>query len=154
MSEETRTRVWLVKTPEDSDAVIVSFAESDSDECADIFLYEPGADPVELAAVSMDGVATEFEHATVTAVSGEEGTHDYAEISYPGDELIPLADSDSLVDRATEDHTALVAAYEELTEQTRALVDAVREEHRAAHESGPIDLCGYATCQAAREVDL
>jgi hypothetical protein len=154
MSEENRTRVWLVKTPEYFDAVIVAFAEPDSDECAGIFLYEPGTDPVELVTVGIDGVATEFEHASVTATFDRGCEDEEADVSYPGDEMITLAQRDADVAAAVEAHETLAGNHEKLTEQARALVAAVQEEHRATHEPGPIELCGYATCQTAREVDL
>ena len=140
---ELKTEVFFVKTDDDMDAVIVSFV--DNDDVNGIYLYEPGAEPVELSAVGIDGVATEFEYATV---SGE--TADGEEVSWPGDGMVTRAERDA------EDFHNLQQAYDTLWEQAQALVDTARGQHFAGkgHDVGAWTLCANPVCKAASAVEL
>jgi hypothetical protein len=151
---EPRVDVFFVKTGEEQAGVIVSFTDAGEEDPVGIYLYEPGADPVELTAVRLDGAATEFEYATVTASWSSNDGKTEEQSEFPGDRMVTLAQRDADVATAVEEHDTLVDNHEKLTEQTRALVDAVHEEHRATHDPGPIELCGYALCQAAQAVNL
>lgn len=152
-SPELATRVWLVKTPEENDAVIVSFVDKDSEDPTGIWLYEPGAEPVELHGVTVEGTATEFEWATVTtheAVPCHRGTDvEVVDTDYPGDVLVTLASRDAAVDeeygRREEAESALGTAQADLM----ALVTAGREEHESFH-GGTFQLCGETLCRAFR----
>lgn len=141
---ELKTEVFIVKTPEDQDAVIVSFV--DGDDVNGIYLYEPGADPVELHGVTMNGAANEFEHATVTthqAVPCHRNTDvEVLDTDYPGDGMVTRAERDAAVERATEDHANLQQAYDTLRERAEKLTDAAESTHRASHPGA------YGWCQA------
>lgn len=166
MNEELKTRVWLARTPDECDAVIVSFV--DGDDISGIYFYEPGADPVELDSVGMNGVASEFEHATVTVgqrvdsegvrLSYGPANHHWKEVDYPGDVMITMADSDARVDAAVVAHDTLVDNHEQLTEQAHRLFEAVQRQHDEARghsgHPGSFTWCQHAVCSAARDVVL
>lgn len=152
---ELKTEIFIVKTPHDQDAVIVSFVEDGENN--GIFLYEPGADPVELDAVDIDGTADEFEYATVSATSGTLGTADYIESEWPGDGMVTRAERDAAVDAATEDHANLRQAYDTLRDQAQALETVVRQWHTddaRGHSLGAWSLCSHPVCQATQAVEL
>jgi len=144
---ELKTEVFFVKV-EDKDAVIVSFVDEETQENEGIFLYEPGADPVELTAVGQEDHATEFEYAHITGemVDGEE-------VQWPGDGMTTFAERDAAVERVTEDHANLQQAYDTLRNQAQALVAAVEASHRTLH-TGSFTWCMEILCEAARSVEL
>jgi len=144
---ELETEVFFVKV-EDKDAVIVSFVDGETQENEGIFLYEPGAEPLELTTAGVGGVANEFEYATVSAV-GIDGV----EFEWPGDGMVTCAERDAAVEAATEEHANLQQAYDTLREQAQALVDATERVHDLSHP-GPFQFCEGVTCQAARSVEL
>lgn len=149
MSEELATQVFLVRTPDEQDAVIVSFV--DNGEVTGIYFYEPGAEPVELDSVGVNGVATEFEYATVeVAYTGEASgvTEDW-----PGDGMVTRAQRDADVEQATENLANLQQAFDTLREQAQAMVEMQRTHHTAAH-SGAFQWCPADVCTAARAVEL
>lgn len=144
---ELKTEVFIVKTPDDKDAVIVSFV--DDGENNGIFLYEPGADPMELTAVGQEDHASEFEHAHIY---GE--TVDGEEVQWPGDGMTTFADRDAAVERAAEDHANLEQTHGVLRDQAQGLVDVVRGQHSAGvgHDLGTWTLCANPLCKAASAV--
>jgi len=129
--------------------VIVSFTDAGEEDPVGIYLFEPGADPVELSAAGVSGVATEFEYATVEA-STLDGKQDF---EFPGDGMVTRAQRDSDVEAATQEHATLVDNHEKLTAQTRSLLDTVRREHDEYHVD-PFEFCALSVCAAARAVDL
>lgn len=145
---EPRADVWFVKVNETQAGVIVQFTDAGEEDPVGIYLFEPGADPVELVGVRIDGAASEFEYATVTAEIDRGCEDTEGEISYPGDVMITRADADALVSAAVEAHETLVDNHEKLTEQTRALIDAARQDHHE-HHAESFAWCGFAVCKAA-----
>lgn len=143
---ELATEVFFVKTPSDMDAVIVSFV--DNDEVNGIYLYEPGADPVELTSVGINGVANEFDYATV---EGE--TVDGEEVEWPGDGMVTRAQRDADVEQATQYLANLQQAYDTLREQAEKLRDTVERTHSLQHP-GSFEWCSSVVCEAARGVEL
>ena len=143
---ELETEVFFVKTPEDLDAVIVSYV--DGGDVTGIYLYEPGADPVELNSVGLNGVATEFDYASVEGV-----TLDGEEVEWPGDQMLTRAQRDADVENAVQDHANLDQAYGMLREQAQALVDATERVHDLSHP-GAFQFCEAISCQAAQAVTL
>lgn len=161
MSEELATQVFLVRTPEEQDAVIVSFV--DDGEVNGIYLYEPGADPIEVDAVQIEGTATEFEFATITVgqrvdsagvrLSYGPANRHWKDVTYPGDGMVTRAQRDADVEQATENLANLQQAFDTLREQAQAMVEMQRTHHTAAH-SGTFQLCPADVCTAARAVEL
>lgn len=152
--EELKTEVFIVKTPDDKDAVIVSFV--DGDEVNGIYLYEPGADPVELTSVGLNGVATEFDYAIVEGTWMPDTGEDQEEREWPGDGMVTRAERDAAVAQATEDHGNLQQAYDTLREQAQALVDAAERAHQeqGGGHPGMFRWCQHAVCEAAQAVEL
>lgn len=158
---ELKTEVFIVKTPYGQDAVIVSFV--DDGEINGIYLYEPGADPVELDSVGIIGEASEFEHATVTVgqrvdsegvrLSYGPANHHWKEVKYPGDGMVTRAERDAAVAAATEDHANLQQAYDTLHARAQALVTAVEHSHRTSH-SGAFTWCVELLCQEANRTEV
>jgi hypothetical protein len=143
-SGELKTEVFIVKTPDAQDAVIVSFV--DDGENNGIFLYEPGADPVELTAVGQEDHASEFEYAHIF---GE--TVDGEEVQWPGDGMVTRAERDAAVESRAEGHENLQQAYDTLREQAEALTVAVKDVHDGSH-SGPFAFCTLPECVAAMTI--
>lgn len=153
---EPKTEVFFVKTPDDQDAVIVSFV--DDGDVSGIFLYEPGAEPVELTSVGVNGVANEFEYATVEATWMPDTGGDEEEREWPGDGMVTRAERDAAVEAATENLGNLQQAYDTLREQAQALVDAAERAHADSDDDfrhgGVFAWCSEPVCQAARSVEL
>lgn len=151
------TSVWLVKTPEGDDAVIVSFVDADNEDPTGIWLYEPGVDPAELHGVTVSGVANEFEYATVTthqAVPCHRGTDvEVVDQDYPGDVMVTSAQRDAALAGAVEAHEELESSYAALHAQTTRLLTEVRDSHELFH-GGTFPFCGETVCEAARDVVL
>lgn len=146
---EPKTEVFIGTNEHGEDIVFVSFVDRDSEDPTGIYMYEPGCDPIELASIGLDGVATEFEHATVVyAVEGGEDE------TIPGDVLVTGADRDAAVEAATEDLVNLRDAYDTLREQAQALVDAARLVHDDRAHPGVFQWCEHTVCRAARAVEL
>jgi hypothetical protein len=154
-ADELATSVWLVKTPEGDDAVIVSFVDKDSEDPVGIFMYEPGVDPVELEAVGMSGVATEFEHATVTTscqVRWSGATQTTVEdTDYPGDVMVTSARRDADVANAVEAHGELVSSYADVSSGLASLLARVQTMHEVDHE-GTFRFCRNIVCAKAFEL--
>jgi len=160
---ESRADVYFVKVNDTQAGVIVSFTDAGEEDPVGIYLFEPSADPVELDSVGIEGVATEFEYATVTAGQRVDSTglrlsygpanQHWKEVPYPGDGMVTLAQRDADVAAAVEEHATLVDSHEKLTAQVRALVDAAEKFHALGH-SGAFQWCGASVCEAARAVEL
>ena len=156
-SAELHTEVFIVKTPDDRDAVIVSFV--DDGENNGIFLYEPGADPVELMTVRQEDHANEYElaHISGEVLTGRRlanGDLDTEEVTWPGDGMTTFAERDAAVAQATEDHGNLQQAHDALHQAAQGLVLATREVHRESHGAGPQSLCADPVCRAAEAVTV
>jgi hypothetical protein len=162
-NEEPRADVWFVKTSDTQAGVIVMFTDAGEEDPIGIYLYEPGADPAELDSVALNGVATEFEYAIVETLrqvdtwSGhlncETHTVHTEEREFPGDAMLTRAQRDADVEAAIEEHDTLADNHEKLTEQARALLRAVRDEHEMFH-GGTFPFCGETLCKTARAVNL
>lgn len=149
-SGELKTEVFIVKVDDDKDAVIVSFVEDD--DITGIYLYEPGADPVELDAVRVEGEASEFEWATVTFTAPDPDTPGNVLLSaWPGDGMVTRAERDAAVESRAEGHENLQQAYDTLREQAEALTVAVKDVHDGSH-SGPFAFCTLPECVAAMTI--
>lgn len=153
-TEEPRVEAYFVKVNDTQAGVIAAFYDAGEEDPVGIYLFEPGADPVELISVGIDGAATEFEYATVTTEIDRGCEDTEGEISYFGDAFVTRAQRDADVEAATEGHSTLVDSHEKLTEQTRALVDAVQRQHDENHGPGDSRLCDNAVCRASWNVVL
>lgn len=147
-SGELKTEVFIVQTSDAQDAVIVSFVDTETNESKGIYLYEPGADPVELTAVGQEDHASEFEfaHIYVETINGEE-------IMYPGDGMVTLAERDTAVESATEDHENLQQAYDTLRKAAQRMASAADQAHADAGHGGAFRWCTLPVCEAARDLD-
>lgn len=155
---EPTTDVYFVKTSDSTAGVIVSFTDGGEEDPVGIYLFEPGADPVELVSVGIDGVASEFEYATVTGVVFTEerevnGDRMEKTFTFPGDGMVTRAQRDADVVAAVEEHDTLVDNHEKLRGQAATLMDAVRDAHEGGH-SGGFQWCTLPMCEAARAVNL
>lgn len=162
-AEEPRVEAYFVKVNDSQAGVVVSFYDAGEEDPAGIYLYEPGADPVELDTVGISDIATEFEYAIVetgrrvdstgTRLSYAPANHGFEEREYPGDGLVTFAQRDADVAAAVEEHETLTDNHEKLTAQARNLVDAAEKFHGLSH-SGAFQWCQADVCTAARAVDL
>lgn len=163
ITEEPRVEAYFVKTGDAQAGVIVVFYDGGEEDPVGIYLYEPGADPVELDSVGISGVATEFEYATVetgrrvdstgTRLSYAPANRGFEECEYPGDGLITFVQRDADVEAATQDFANLRQAHDTLHDQARKLVDAAEKFHALGH-SGAFQWCTASVCEAARAVEL
>lgn len=146
MTDELKTQVFMVKTPEDKDAVIVSFV--DDDDVNGIYLYEPGADPLELYAVGVDQPGNAFEHGVVTTSRTDDET------DWPGEEMVLASALDEVRDDAQEKVDVLTAELD----TAMAVLDKLVEAARLAHDEGSVTYhhgvfrwCQHPVCVAVRE---
>lgn len=153
VAEEPRVEAYFVKTGDAQAGVIVAFYDGGEEDPAGIYLFEPGADPVELTAVGIHGFATEFEYATVSTTWMPDDGGDQELREFPGDSMVTCAQRDADVAAAVEEHATLVDNHEKLTAQARNLVDAAEKFHALGH-SGTFQWCEASVCEAARAVEL
>jgi hypothetical protein len=137
---ELHTEVFFVKV-EDKDAVIVSFVDEETQENEGIFLYEPGAEPLELTTAGVSGVANEFEFATVSAV-----TTNGTEVEWPGDGMVTRAKQDAAVEAATEDLANLQQAYDGVLAYAQRVYSGAEKRHQASH-GGAFRYCTDPMCR-------
>lgn len=151
-SGELKTEVFIVKTPAGMDAVIVSFV--DDDEVSGIYLYEPGADPVELDSVGVEGEASEFEWATVTFTAPDPDTPGNVLLSaWPGDGMVTRAERDAAVESRAEGHENLQQAYDTLRKAAARAASAADQAHADAGHGGAFRWCTLPVCEAVRDLD-
>lgn len=145
-TEEPTTTVWLVKNDSDQDMVVVSFG--DDGDVNGIYMYEPGADPVELDSVDTVGTATEYEWADVT--TWPVGKSDFDDgMTWRGDVLVTSASCDAAVDEEREQREAAESALDTAQADLMALVSAVAKTHALGH-SGAQQWCPATICEAVR----